>query len=131
MIVAVAGGAGGVGKTIVEKLVQESRFKVVVLSRSVCSLEQSMISSLMLSYSQERRQDVVLQKAQHVQLDYDDIASMTTELERHNIHTIISAIGLVSDESSQSQLNLIEAAEKAKYTERFIPSEYSFIQTAE
>jgi hypothetical protein len=72
-----------------------------------------------------------LQKAQHVQLDYDDIASMSTELERHNIHTIISAIGLVSDESSQSQLNLIEAAEKAKCTERFIPSEYSFIQTAE
>ncbi|KAJ5604901.1 hypothetical protein N7510_010055 [Penicillium lagena] len=113
MIVAVAGGAGGVGKTIVEKLVQEAKFKVIVLSRSGPS------------------QDIVLQKAQHVQLDYDDIASMTAELERHTIHTIVSAIGLVSNESSQSQLNLIEAAEKAKCTKRFIPSEYSFIQTAD
>lgn len=56
---------------------------------------------------------------------------MARVLERHNIHTIISAIGLVSDETSQSQLNLIEAAEKSESTKRFIPSEYSFIQTTE
>jgi hypothetical protein len=55
---------------------------------------------------------------------------MVNELEQHKIHTIISAIGLVSDETSQSQLNLIEAAEKSVLTKRFIPSEYSFIQTA-
>lgn len=34
-VIAVAGGAGGVGKTIVEKLL-DSKFGVVVLSRSVC-----------------------------------------------------------------------------------------------
>lgn len=56
---------------------------------------------------------------------------MTAELERHNVHTIISAIGLVSDETSQSQLNLIEAAELSSSTKRFIPSEFSFIQTPE
>jgi hypothetical protein len=56
---------------------------------------------------------------------------MTAELERHNVHTIISAIGLVSNETSQSQLNLIEAAEKSSSTKRFIPSEFSFIQTPE
>lgn len=54
---------------------------------------------------------------------------MAHEFERHKIHTIISAIGLVSDETSQSQLNLIEAGEKSVSTKRFIPSEYSFIQT--
>lgn len=57
--------------------------------------------------------------------------AMTRELEHHDIHTIISTIGLVSDETSQSQLNLIEAAEKSTTTQRFIPSEFSFIQTAE
>lgn len=56
---------------------------------------------------------------------------MARELEHHNVHTVISAIGLVSDETSQSQLNLIKAAEKATTTQRFIPSEFSFIQTAE
>ncbi|KAJ9488111.1 hypothetical protein VN97_g5194 [Penicillium thymicola] len=110
-VIAVAGGAGGVGKTIVEKLL-DSKFGVVVLSRSV-------------------KQDLPSQNIQNVQINYEDIPSMARVLERHNIHTVISAIGLVSDETSQSQLNLIEAAEKSASTKRFIPSEYSFIQTTE
>jgi hypothetical protein len=77
------------------------------------------------------RQDQGLQKVQAVQIDYDDIHSIRQALERHNIHTIISAIGLVSDETSQSQLNLIEAADRSSATKRFIPSEYSFVQTVE
>lgn len=66
-----------------------------------------------------------------MQIDYNDIASMTKELERHNVHTVVSAVGLLSDEASQSQINLIDAAEKSSVTERFIPSEFSFIQTTE
>lgn len=34
-VIAVAGGSGGVGKTLVERLVQEPKFKVIVLSRQV------------------------------------------------------------------------------------------------
>ncbi|KAJ5860808.1 uncharacterized protein N7529_008118 [Penicillium soppii] len=109
VVIAVAGGSGGVGKTIVEKLL-ESKFDVVILSRTA-------------------RQENSSQKVQNLQINYDDIPSMAHEFERHKIHTIISAIGLVSDETSQSQLNLIEAGEKSVSTKRFIPSEYSFIQT--
>ncbi|KAF3386454.1 hypothetical protein F1880_000160 [Penicillium rolfsii] len=114
-VVAVAGGTGGVGKTLVERLSQESNLEVIVLSRTGVSKKAS--------GPQEN--------VQIVQIDYSDIPSMTAELERHNVHTIISAIGLVSNETSQSQLNLIEAAEKSNSTKRFIPSEYSFIQTPE
>ncbi|KAJ5788369.1 hypothetical protein N7457_003359 [Penicillium paradoxum] len=110
-VIAVAGGSGGVGKTIVEKLL-ESEFDIVILSRSA-------------------KQHYSSQKVPNVQIDYDDIPSMAHELERHTIHTIISAIGLVSDETSQSQLNLIEAAERSASTKRFIPSEFSFVQTTE
>ncbi|EKV16009.1 NmrA-like [Penicillium digitatum] len=110
-VIAVAGGTGGVGKTIVEKLL-DSKFDVVVLSRSV-------------------KQVFALQNVQNVQINYDDVPSMARVLERHSIHTIVSAIGLVSDETSQSQLNLIEAAEASASTRRFIPSEFSFVQTAE
>ncbi|KAJ6104406.1 hypothetical protein N7523_010726 [Penicillium sp. IBT 18751x] len=106
-VVAIAGGTGGVGKTIVERLVQEAKFDVLVLSRS----------------------DATPGPGRSVQIDYNDITSMTKELERHNVHTIISALGLISDAASQSQLNLIDAAEKSSATKRFIPSEYSFIQT--
>ncbi|GIJ98293.1 hypothetical protein Aspvir_000409 [Aspergillus viridinutans] len=96
VIVAVAGGTGGVGKTIVESLAGHSQHQVIVLTRSV---------------------------------DYDDIPSLVQVLEQHAIHTIISAIGIFDATTSQSQLNLIQAAEKSSVTKRFVPSEYSFIQT--
>ncbi|CAG7954008.1 unnamed protein product [Penicillium salamii] len=111
MVVIAVAGSGGVGQTIVEKLL-ESQFDIVVLSRSA-------------------KQDDTSSRVRNVQIKYDDIASMTQELERHNIHTLISAIGLVSEETSQSQLNLIEAADRSASTKRFIPSEYSFIQTSD
>lgn len=34
-VIAVAGGTGGVGKTIVERLSEESNFQVIVLTRGV------------------------------------------------------------------------------------------------
>jgi uncharacterized protein YbjT (DUF2867 family) len=37
-VIAVAGGSGGVGKTIVEQLVQEPKFQVIVLSRQVSAV---------------------------------------------------------------------------------------------
>jgi short-subunit dehydrogenase len=40
-VIAVAGGSGGVGKTIVEKLLEEPKFDVVLLSRSVCLFSNS------------------------------------------------------------------------------------------
>ncbi|CAG8948001.1 unnamed protein product [Penicillium salamii] len=83
------------------------------------------------THPRQAKQDDTSSKVRNVQIKYDDIASMTQELERHNIHTLISAIGLVSEETCQSQLNLIEAADKSASTKRFIPSEYSFIQTSD
>ncbi|KAJ5273483.1 hypothetical protein N7478_008608 [Penicillium angulare] len=111
-VIAVAGGSGGVGKTVVERLVQEPKFQVIVLSR-------------------QPTVDSSFPGVQVVQINYDDVSSMANTLENYNIHTIISAIGLLSDETSQSQLNLIDAAEQSPATKRFIPSEYSFIQTAD
>lgn len=39
-VIAVAGGTGGVGKTIVEKLVEQPKFQVIVLSRGVSETDQ-------------------------------------------------------------------------------------------
>lgn len=127
--VAVAGGTGGVGKTLADTLAKQSKFQVVVLSRSVGDHHRLIINSH-ANIFQTTNQDHAT-SAVHVQIDYNDIPAMTRQLEHHNIHTIISAIGLISEETSKSQINLIEAADKSKVTERFVPSEYSFIQTAE
>ncbi|PYI07711.1 NAD(P)-binding protein [Aspergillus sclerotiicarbonarius CBS 121057] len=109
--IAVAGGTGGVGKTIVEALLQEPKYRVIVLTRS------------------SPKEDLVLSKTQQIQVNYDDVDSIAQTLEKHAIHTIISAIGIYSDETSKCQLNLIHAAERSSATKRFVPSEYSFIQT--
>ncbi|OOF99367.1 hypothetical protein ASPCADRAFT_203135 [Aspergillus carbonarius ITEM 5010] len=109
--IAVAGGTGGVGKTIVETLLQERKYQVIVLTRG------------------SPKDDPPLPRSQQVQINYDDIDSAAQTLDKHAIHTLISAIGIYSDETSKSQLNLIQAAERSSATKRFIPSEYSFIQT--
>lgn len=129
-VIAVAGGSGGVGKTIVETLL-ESEFDIVILSRTVRIRESVEPCSLQYSSVSQVKQETSSRKIQHVEVNYDDVPAMVHELEQHKIHTIISAIGLVSDETSRSQLNLIEAAEKSAPTKRFIPSEYSFIQTTQ
>ncbi|KAL4977588.1 pyridoxal phosphate-dependent transferase [Aspergillus desertorum] len=110
-IVAVAGGTGGVGKTIVDVLAQQAKHEVIVLTRKV------------------QENNLILSRAKQVEVDYTNIPALTQILNERKVHTIISAISLYGEEDSQAQLNLIRAAEDAAETRRFVPSEYSFIQT--
>ncbi|KAJ6161358.1 hypothetical protein N7470_004754 [Penicillium chermesinum] len=132
-VIAVAGGTGGVGKTIVERLVSEPKHQVIVLSRQVRQdrFERAKYLQIAKKNVQGSIQGLSSSRFQRVQIDYNDIPSMARVLEDVHVDTIVSAIGLVSDETSQAQLNLIEAAEKSRTTKRFIPSEFSFIQTEE
>jgi uncharacterized protein YbjT (DUF2867 family) len=127
--VAVAGGTGGVGKTIVETLVQKSKHQVIVFIRKVSHTATYHGYSLIVI--QEPRSDHGLDRTQQVQVNYDDIPSLVQVLEQHDIHTIISAISILDDASHQSQLNLIQAAEKSSATKRFVPSEYTIVVTKE
>ncbi|KAK1483613.1 hypothetical protein CCUS01_15675 [Colletotrichum cuscutae] len=63
--------------------------------------------------------------AKIVLADRSNIEALPLLLERHNVETVISTIGFVGPEAAQSQLNLIAAADKAKPTHRFVPSELS------
>ncbi|KAL4994674.1 pyridoxal phosphate-dependent transferase [Aspergillus recurvatus] len=110
-VIAVAGGTGGVGKTIVDVLTQQAKHEVIVLTRKA------------------QENNPILSRAEQVEVDYRNIPSLTQILNEHKVHTIISAISLYGTEDSQAQLNLIRAAEDAAETRRFIPSEYSFVQT--
>lgn len=62
---------------------------------------------------------------------YADIEGTTRCLEDNSIDTIVSAIAIESDETSQGQIDLITAADKSRVTTRFVPSEYGFIATEE
>ncbi|EGE05310.1 hypothetical protein TEQG_04465 [Trichophyton equinum CBS 127.97] len=113
MAIAIA-GMGPVGETIMDTLLEipEYQKQVVILTRK-----------------KEARDS--FNQVEQVEVDYNDISSLAASLEKHNIDTVICAIGMISPEAGQSQVNLIQAAEKSSVTKRFIPSEYSFVQSEE
>ncbi|KAJ4191681.1 hypothetical protein NW759_016673 [Fusarium solani] len=99
-IIAIAGGTGGVGKTIVEQARLNDKHEIFVPSSA---------------------------GPDFIQVWYDDVHALTKSLEDYNVDTVISTINLQSEAASQAQLNLIEAADKSKTTKRFIPSEFAFV----
>ncbi|OAP59583.1 hypothetical protein AYL99_06881 [Fonsecaea erecta] len=104
--VAIAGATGGVGRTILEHLEFSNKFNVIVLSRKA---PDKIASAAPTTY---------------LQVDYDNVDSIANTLDKHNVHTIVSAIGINSAETSQAQCNLIRAADRSGATKRLIPSEY-------
>jgi ABC-type phosphate/phosphonate transport system substrate-binding protein len=59
-----------------------------------------------------------------LQVDYSDQNSLVQLLESHNIDTVISCISNY-DDSHSTEINLIEAADRASATHRYIPSIWS------
>ncbi|KAA8575024.1 hypothetical protein MFRU_002g03460 [Monilinia fructicola] len=104
--VAVAGGTGGVGHAIVDALKEQSQHEFILLSRNDNP-----------TFAAENKVNVV-------KIDYSDVSSISKVLDEHNIHTVISALCIVSQEHSDSQVNLVHAAAASKSVKRFVPSEY-------
>lgn len=98
--IAVAGGSGSIGRAIVRALEDYSSHEFIILSR-------------------EHGADPKV-----VTVDFTDIAGLQGVLEQHEVHTVISAVSLQSDDSGRSQMNLIEAADQSRCTRRFMPSEF-------
>ncbi|KAL2672141.1 hypothetical protein Neosp_012839 [[Neocosmospora] mangrovei] len=105
-IVAIAGGTGGVGKTVVEHLQRYGdHHKVFVIGRKAPT--KSLPGS-----------------PTFLKANYADLDSLTALLQDHAIDTVVSTINLETEAGGQSQLNLIAAADKSQTTKRFIPSEF-------
>ncbi|KAI9930259.1 hypothetical protein MW887_012072 [Aspergillus wentii] len=96
--VAVAGGTGGVGRTIVDVL-QTSKHEAFVLSRKPSNGV--------------------------IPVDYSNLDELSSTLEQHNIHTVISAFAVTGDSLAHAQMNLIKAAIQSSQTKRFIPSAFA------
>ncbi|KAM3512629.1 hypothetical protein MY11210_003723, partial [Beauveria gryllotalpidicola] len=98
-VVAVAGGTGKLGRTIVEALLEKSEFAVVVFSR---------------------KRDMQLERdigAPIVSLDYNDIASITKTLEDQNVHTLVSAITMGSsvEGTAPPEISLIKGGDASNH----------------
>ncbi|KAL1853935.1 hypothetical protein Daus18300_011677, partial [Diaporthe australafricana] len=98
--VVVAGGTGGVGRSIVDALKADGKHKVIILARKI--------------------PDNVELGFPVIAVDYDDVDALHVVLEEHRIETVISALALHLIGAGKSQINLIKAAEKASITKRFV-----------
>ncbi|KAB2574023.1 uncharacterized protein LTHEOB_12152 [Lasiodiplodia theobromae] len=102
--VAIAGGTGDLGRTIVEVMENHPHHQAIILSR-------------------KPKEPVA--GAPVLVVDYTDVAALTRTLEENGIHTVISALGYHGDSLATAQLNLIRAAAASAPTKRFAPSAYA------
>lgn len=104
--VAIAGGTGAIGRTLIEVLSTQTKHQAFILSRKAPSPEETPL-------------------APTFEVDYSDVDALKTFLEEHDIHTVISAFGITATSLATSQLNLIKAADLSSATKRFIPSSFA------
>ncbi|KAI8649656.1 NmrA domain-containing protein [Fusarium keratoplasticum] len=101
-VIAVAGGTGSIGRSIVEAVVEAGNFEVILLSRKADPELERLLGARILV------------------IDYSDTASLTRLFEDENVDTVLSALSVSTPLEYES--NLIQAADKSKVTRRFIPS---------
>ncbi|KAH7254699.1 hypothetical protein FSOLCH5_011310 [Fusarium solani] len=101
-LVAVAGGTGNLGRTIVEAIIADGKSQVVILAREANAEKEKQIGAKILP------------------VNYADVDGLTKVLEDNNIETVISTLNTMG--VADPELNLIAAADQAKTTRRFVPS---------
>ncbi|KAK7443183.1 hypothetical protein VKT23_015781 [Stygiomarasmius scandens] len=109
--IAVAGGKGGLGRNIVEGLLEQHHAldSVIVLSRTASPSES-------IEYQGHR--------ARVVAVNYDDISNIESVLREHRIDTLISVIFAAPDQIRDMQINMIKASLNVPSMRRFAPSEF-------
>ncbi|KIW82787.1 hypothetical protein Z517_02030 [Fonsecaea pedrosoi CBS 271.37] len=113
--VAVAGGTGNVGRTIVDALKASQNHKFIVLARKPTPQES-------------KAQDIGVPV---FGVDYQDVDSVSHLLETNDVETVISALSVRGPVEGASEISLVKAAAKASTTKRFIASEYGTVAPAE
>ncbi|KAH7141047.1 hypothetical protein EDB81DRAFT_900666 [Dactylonectria macrodidyma] len=103
--VAIAGGTGVMGKTLADVLARQTAHQGLILTRKEPGTTKLPLPQFVV--------------------DYNDVASLTSFLEQHEVHAVISAFGINGTSLAVSQMNLIKASEASSVTKRFIPSSFA------
>ncbi|KAL9603538.1 MAG: hypothetical protein Q9179_002155 [Wetmoreana sp. 5 TL-2023] len=111
--VAVAGGTGGVGRTLVDEFAQSNDHVIFVLSR---------------------KSELPFKAPTNVHClaaPYDNVDNLIKLLETNDIHTVISTMSPPIPEVHAAQDNLIRAAAQSTTVKRFVPSEWGIDYSAD
>ncbi|KAK3369846.1 hypothetical protein B0H63DRAFT_551718 [Podospora didyma] len=107
VVVAVAGGTGHMGRTIVEAFIADGKHTILILGRNPNPALEAELGVPIIA------------------VDYSDISAVTKTLEGNNVHTAISAINMSPfDGSTPTEIELIRAADASKTTKRMITSDW-------
>ncbi|KAL8755219.1 MAG: hypothetical protein Q9184_004863 [Pyrenodesmia sp. 2 TL-2023] len=104
--VAVVGGTGGLGRTLVDELARGDEHTVFVLSRKPKLPFEAPANVHCLA------------------APYDSVDGLVNLLETNEIHTVISTLNPPDPEVQNTQDDLVKAAAKSSTVKRFIPSEW-------
>lgn len=127
VIVAVAGGTGHLGRTIVEAIIATGKHEVKVLSRTVSLL--SILSELEVCPNANQTNPKLerMLGVPVIPIDYLDVDGLTKKLEDLGIHTVVSALSNYDDAKGNCppELELIRAADASPVTKRMVTSRWS------
>ncbi|KAK7429146.1 hypothetical protein QQZ08_004361 [Neonectria magnoliae] len=105
VVVAIAGGTGGVGRAVLDAIAKSGKHKAIVLSR---------IAAVATTINETKR----------VAVDYNNIEQMKSIFQLNNVGAVVSALLLADETVAKAQINLIRAAAQSGTVTKFIPSEY-------
>ena len=114
--VAVAGGLGGVGRTIADAVNESKKHKAITLTRKVSS-EYLFFLNMFPPIDTFALQAPEVEDPNNpiIVVDYADIKALTAILEKNNVGVVISTIKFVSAEAGQAESNLAKAASASLY----------------
>ncbi|KAI8623005.1 NAD(P)-binding protein [Xylariaceae sp. FL1651] len=105
-VIAVAGGTGGIGRTIVEEILATGNHEVKILSRQPNPELEALIGATILA------------------VDYSNIKVLTQVLEDNNVHTLISTLTFRVQEGVPPEVQLVLAADASKTTKRYVANNW-------
>ena len=122
VVVAVAGGTGNVGKTLVDAFKEDGKHEVIALARKV---SKGAVANHVRRLVADQRQVPEGGSAVPVfAVDYNNVDQLTKTLEENHVHTVVSAIVMYDPTAAQAEGNLVAAAAKSSATKRFVASNW-------
>ncbi|KAL7916737.1 NAD(P)-binding protein [Trichoderma velutinum] len=106
--IALAGGSGGVGREILDALLEAGKHDIIVISRKENNIPE------------------LESRVSWAVADYTNVDQLVDLLQ--DVHTVLSFIVVAQDKGNQSQRNLIDACVKAG-VKRFAPSDWAGAST--
>jgi len=124
VVVAIAGGTGGVGRTVLDAIAVSGEHNAIVLSRTVSSPNAVVYVQPYPTHTIQAADATATNAFRRFALDYDNVDQIKHVLQENKVDVVVSCLVLVDEGSAQSQINLIRAAAQSRTVTRFIPTEY-------